>query len=648
MIRLSAWESQLQAIIRGKNMTIPSGEVGVTYHTGNGVADTFDYEFKITAASDLKVTQTDTNGVDTVLTLTTDYTVSGVGANGGGSITLTSALTDQYTLTIEDNVETSQLTPFGNQSSFNASLHEDAYDKNTRIARKASELAGRSLVLPSSVQGVSTELPKPVALRLLRWNSDANAFELVSNNDLITATAFSNFKVDTFSTGADFTPGVSTQLTLTEDPGAENNTQIYFDGVYQTKDTYSVSTTTVTFSSPIPGGTNKVEIVYGTALVQGATTDADLVDYDNSTSGLTATDTQSAIDEVDAAVAKKTEANAFTKTQTWAKGSDVASAAALALGDGNYYDITGTTSITSIVSKGVGTVVKLHFDDALTLTHHVTDLILPGSSNIVTAAGDEAEFIEYAAGDWRCTNYIKSGIKPAQAVITQNGKIATHKNLVITRTSATVLNITADELLLEDSLRNIYKAFGVNENITITTIGISGLDATDTEGANTWYYLFILYNGTDVNGFMSDSASPTLPSDYTYSAYVGAAYNDGASDFVNFRQTNKEAVLDVPLQDYATTAIGASAQTPALTVPPNALAKILVNINDTVASRLLVTEVPQTDSIPSPSLFHLRITANTHGNAEFTRRVDSSSQIRLRSDVTTTDVQVFTDGWIFE
>ncbi len=101
-------------------------------------------------------------------------------------------------------------------------------------------------------------------------------------------------------------------------------------------------------------------------------------------------------------------ANTFTKTQTWTKGSDVASGAALTLGDGNYFDITGTTTITSIATKGVGTAVKLHFDGALTLTHHATDLILPSGVNITTAAGDEAEFTEYATGDWRCTNYQKA------------------------------------------------------------------------------------------------------------------------------------------------------------------------------------------------------------------------------------------------
>jgi hypothetical protein len=91
----------------------------------------------------------------------------------------------------------------------------------------------------------------------------------------------------------------------------------------------------------------------------------------------------------------------------WAKGADIASASALPLGvDGDYFDVTGTTTITSISSVGIGNVIKLHFDGAVTLTHHATDLVLPGGADITTAAGDEIEFIEYASGDWRLTNYI--------------------------------------------------------------------------------------------------------------------------------------------------------------------------------------------------------------------------------------------------
>ena len=47
----------------------------------------------------------------------------------------------------------------------------------------------------------------------------------------------------------------------------------------------------------------------------------------------------------------------------WSKGSDVASASALNLGtDGNFFDVTGTTTITSIASETQAPFVVLQFD----------------------------------------------------------------------------------------------------------------------------------------------------------------------------------------------------------------------------------------------------------------------------------------------
>jgi hypothetical protein len=91
-----------------------------------------------------------------------------------------------------------------------------------------------------------------------------------------------------------------------------------------------------------------------------------------------------------------------------ADGGNVASASNLALGTGNFFDVTGTTNITSIDSVGVGAFATLQFDGALTLTHHATDLVLPSAANITTAAGDIAQFYEYASGDWRCISYTKA------------------------------------------------------------------------------------------------------------------------------------------------------------------------------------------------------------------------------------------------
>jgi len=105
------------------------------------------------------------------------------------------------------------------------------------------------------------------------------------------------------------------------------------------------------------------------------------------------------------------------------KGSDIASGTTLTLGtDGNAFDVTGTTTITSIATQGIGSHITLHFDGALTFTHHSTNLILPGAASITTAAGDIAVMYEYASADWRCISYTKaSGV----AVVAASGGATT-------------------------------------------------------------------------------------------------------------------------------------------------------------------------------------------------------------------------------
>ena len=209
--------------------------------------------------------------------------------------------------------------------------------------------------------------------------------------------------IDNLSTGTSFgekNAAISSNTVLTQDDHA--NAHLVVTG-----------STTLTLP-PIAGVANAMVFSYRNAGTDTITFDGNAAEEINGATTLTAEPGASGIvvaqdtdwEATGAKDAQVDQTNTFSKTQTWSKGADVASATALTLGtDGNYFDITGTIAITSIATKGIGTVVKLHFDGILTLTHHATDLILPGAANITTAAGDEAEFVEYASGDWRCTNY---------------------------------------------------------------------------------------------------------------------------------------------------------------------------------------------------------------------------------------------------
>ena len=71
---------------------------------------------------------------------------------------------------------------------------------------------------------------------------------------------------DNFAAGVDFTAGSTTQLTLSADPGTEDNVEITFDGIQQHRNTYSVSGAVVTFDAAIGAGVSNVEATFTTTI----------------------------------------------------------------------------------------------------------------------------------------------------------------------------------------------------------------------------------------------------------------------------------------------------------------------------------------------------------------------------------------------
>jgi hypothetical protein len=64
----------------------------------------------------------------------------------------------------------------------------------------------------------------------------------------------------TFVSGTDFTPGVTTSLTLGNSFANGAQLWVFFDGAFQGDDQYSLSGTTLTFASMIPVGVNNVYV----------------------------------------------------------------------------------------------------------------------------------------------------------------------------------------------------------------------------------------------------------------------------------------------------------------------------------------------------------------------------------------------------
>lgn len=115
----------------------------------------------------------------------------------------------------------------------------------------------------------------------------------------------------------------------------------------------------------------------------------------------------------------------------WEQGSDVASAGTVSLGEGGYFNITGTTTITDIdfATDKAGRKAWVKFAGALTLTHNASTLILPTGANITTAAGDTACFISEGSDVIRCVAYQRANGGGAATTYVRSALIYLSSNL---------------------------------------------------------------------------------------------------------------------------------------------------------------------------------------------------------------------------
>ncbi len=117
---------------------------------------------------------------------------------------------------------------------------------------------------------------------------------------------------------------------------------------------------------------------------------------------------QGVLDETTAAAALA----ALGAEKAFAKGNDIAAASPLIVGtDGNYFDVTGATGITSM-TVAAGRLFMLQFDSTPLLTHHATNLNLPGGANITAAVGDRLIGFATAANQVTVLDYIRAAKLP--------------------------------------------------------------------------------------------------------------------------------------------------------------------------------------------------------------------------------------------
>ena len=165
-------------------MSLSSATNRVDY-TGNGATSVYAYTFYIVSKSDLTVTRTTTAGVETTLTVDTDYTVSTVGAASGGNVTLLAgSLTSGYKLTIRRVLALTQPTDIRHQGSFYPDTHEDAFDRMVMLSQQVQEQVSRSVKNPVSLPSSTFDPTLPAGIAAaslyLKTNTAGTGWEVAS------------------------------------------------------------------------------------------------------------------------------------------------------------------------------------------------------------------------------------------------------------------------------------------------------------------------------------------------------------------------------------------------------------------------------------------------------------------------------------
>lgn len=243
-------------------MTISSETRRAGPYSGNGSTVNFPFAFKVFATNQVLVTRT-VSGVETVLTLTTDYTVTlnaDQNANPGGTVTMLVAPPAGHSITITSNLANLQPTALANLGGFYPEVINDSLDRATIQIQQLDERLDRALVIPVSSSGIDTELPPPESGKLIGWDGLGTSLQNYSN--LPTGPTVYQYVHQLIATAGQTVVGLPVNYTL----GA-NAITVFVNGLRVEPgsglDYVETNTTTITFNSGLASGDLVVVAIHG-------------------------------------------------------------------------------------------------------------------------------------------------------------------------------------------------------------------------------------------------------------------------------------------------------------------------------------------------------------------------------------------------
>ena len=147
-------------------MTISTTTI-INSYSGDGSTTAFTYTFKITDQDDIEVLIRSNDGTETTKTITTHYTVSGVGNAGGGTVTFTSGNipTSTQTVVLRRSTPQTQTMDLIDNDPMSADTIETAHDKAIAISQELQEQVNRSIKFSRTNTFTSSEFTVDAATR---------------------------------------------------------------------------------------------------------------------------------------------------------------------------------------------------------------------------------------------------------------------------------------------------------------------------------------------------------------------------------------------------------------------------------------------------------------------------------------------------
>jgi hypothetical protein len=563
-------------------MTVSSSTNKVTY-AGNGSTTVFSVGFYFFNDSDLLVVLRDSDGNETVKTLTSDYTVTGAGNPAGGSITMLVAPATGESLVIAREVPLTQQTDYLENDPFPAETHERALDKLTMATQQLQEQVDRSAKLPISDPASADALVADlVRVADSIDNVDTVATDIANVNTTATNIADVN-TVAGISGNVTTVAGISANVTAVAGNNANVTTVATNIGNVNTVGGISANVTTVAGIS--------ADVVTVAGIDANVTTVAGIAANVTTVAGISASVTAVAADATDIGTVAANLAGADTIGTVAAIDADITAVAAIDTDvtavAGDAVDIgvvagqiTPTNNISTVagVAADVATVAGISAA-VTTVAADGTDIgVVAGisanvttvagiSANVTTVAGISADVTAVAAdatdigavatniANVNAVAAIDSDVTAVAADATDIGTVAA--NLAGADTIGTVAGSIANVNLTGGSIANVNTAATNIANINTVATSISNVNAVGTNIAA------VNTNATNIAAIQTASANATAAANSaTASAASASAASDSADAAATSAETAAAATNAVLWVSGTTYAIGALVYSP--------------------------------------------------------------------------------------